>query len=208
VASHAPYPRPRPPRKSLTWSLGGLEYYLGRAWHHADPERAAVLTAIERARLPEGATRTAEGDVVRISFAADLTDPREVADARAAAERWLAPLVQAKIENGWNELGDRIVVPTERVPLIPFTFYDSDERVGYKGLIVDPDTGEIDEDAWSELVGIAASGEAHDGTPVVSVRLVFPTRRDALAIHARAIESGFEMATYPKGDVFWEVNPA
>jgi hypothetical protein len=207
LAPRAPYPRPRPPLRSMTWWLGGLDTYLGRAWHRADAERAAVLTAIEHAPLLAGATRTAHGDVVRVAFAADLTDPRAVADARAAAERWLAPLVSAKIEDGWNELGDRIVVPTERDPLVPFTFYDSDERVGYKGLIVDPDTGEIDEDAWSELVGIAASGEAHDGTPVVSVRLVFPTRADALAMHERAIASGFEMSTYPKGNVFWEVNP-
>ncbi|MBK9032276.1 MAG: hypothetical protein IPL61_13335 [Myxococcales bacterium] len=207
LSSHAPYPRARPPRESMTWPLGGLDYHLGRTWHRADSERAAVLAAIERARLPKGATRTADGDVVRVAFGAELTDPRAVADARAVAERWLAPLVSAEIEDGWNQLGDRMVVPTERDELVPFTFYDSDERVGYKGLIVDPDTGAVDEAAWSELVGIAASGEAHDGTPVGSVRLVLPTRRAALAVHERAIASGFEMATYPKNDVLWEVHP-
>lgn len=210
VASLAPatsYPRPRPPVTGTKWPLGELEYYLGRTWHRADRERAAVLAAIERARLPRGGTRTTDGDVVRVAFACDLTDPRAVAEARVASERWLTPLVPTEPDDDWNQLGDRIVVPTERDELLPFTFYDSDSRVGYKGLVVDPDTGEIDEDAWSELVGIAASGEAHDGTPVASVRLVFPTRKDALAMHARTIASGFEMATYPQGDALWEVNP-
>ena len=172
------------------------------------PAGAAVLAGIARARLPRGATRTTDGDVLRIALACDLGDPHAVADARAASERWLTPLVPTEPDEDWNELGDRIVVPTERDELLPFTFYDAEARVGYKGLVVDPDTGEIDEAAWSELVGIASSGEAHDGTPVASVRLVFPTRQDALAMHARTIASGFEMALYPKGAALWEVAPA
>ena len=172
------------------------------------PAGAAVLAGIARARLPRGATRTTDGDVLRIALACDLGDPHAVADARAASERWLTPLVPTEPDEDWNELGDRIVVPTERDELLPFTFYDAEARVGYKGLVVDPDTGEIDEAAWSELVGIASSGEAHDGTPVASVRLVFPTRQDALAMYARTIASGFEMALYPKGAALWEVAPA
>jgi len=211
VASLAPattYPRPLPRVTGTKWPLGELEYYLGRAWHQADRERAAVLAGIARARLPRGATRTTDGDVLRIALACDLGDPHAVADARAASERWLTPLVPTEPDEDWNELGDRIVVPTERDELLPFTFYDAEARVGYKGLVVDPDTGEIDEAAWSELVGIASSGEAHDGTPVASVRLVFPTRQDALAMYARTIASGFEMALYPKGAALWEVAPA
>lgn len=207
LESAAPYPRPMPPQEGTTWQLGALDTYLGRAWHARDPARAAVLAAIEAAPVPDGATRTTAGDVVRIGFAAAVTDPAAVAAARTAAEGWLAPLVPTNVAPGWNQHGDHYVVAIERDPLPPFTFYDSSERVGYKALIVDPDSHEVDEDMWGQLKQIAAARQTDDGTPVDAIRLVFPTRDDALRMYDRARADGFEMTLHPGEGKFWQVHP-
>lgn len=202
-----PYPRPHPPRTGTTWPLGGLAYYLGRSWHQRDADDAAVFAALAKAKLPQGATRKSEGDVVWIALPGDLTDPAAVTSARAASEQWLTPLVPTKIERGWNELGDRLIVPPDnKVELPPFTYYDASKQIAYKGLIVDPDTREVDEEVWAEVAAIAISGRSHGGKPVKSVRLVFPIRDDAVFMHDRAISDGFEMVTYPKGTVLWQVS--
>jgi hypothetical protein len=208
VPPGAEYPRPRPPRAGTTWSLGALDYYLGRIWHERDAEAAAVLAAIEKATLPRGATRVSKDDVIRISFAADLKDGAAVASARVASEAWLTPLVPTKVARGWNEHGDRVIVPPiRRTELPPFTYYDAEKQIAYKALILDPETREIDEEMWAEIAAIATSGKLHHGKQVTSIRLVFPIREDAVFMHDRAIADGFEMVTYPKGTVLWQVSP-
>lgn len=92
----ARYARPVPHRESQ-WPLGAIAYYLGRSWHEADPTRAAVLHAIEHAPLPPGVTRTAERDLLLVSFDCDLADPQSIAAARALGERWFAPLVPTRL---------------------------------------------------------------------------------------------------------------
>lgn len=203
----APYPRPFPPRDSARWPLGALDYFLGREWHGFDEETQHVLDKLTKAKLPKGGSRETIGDVVAISFAADPTDAKAVAKARVISHEWAAKLVPTEIENGWNELGDREIVPSERTKLAPFTFYDADEHVGYKGLAIDPDSGEVDADAWDELVAIIKAGK-HKGKEVAGVRLVLPVRAAALKLHARAMKAGFEMVTYPKDSSFWQVHPA
>jgi hypothetical protein len=204
----ASYPRPRPPRTSMRWPLGALDHYFGRTWHRGTPEGAAVIAAVEQAALPPGATRTVDGDVVRVAFAADLGDPASVVAARARAEQWLVPLVPSEVERGWNEHGDRLVVVVRPVDLSPFTVYDERHQVGYKALILDNATGDIAEpELWQELAAIARAGKTADGVPVRGVRLVFPVRGNAVQMHARALADGFEMATYPGGNGFWQVNP-
>lgn len=201
-------PRARPPRQGTKWKLGALDYYLGQTWHGRDPTCKGVLTAIGAAPLPDGATRVVEGDVVHVAFAADLAAVAAVAAARTKSEEWLTPLVPTSPARGWNEQGDRLVVPRERrTDVPPFTFFDPDSRIGYKGLIVDPDSGEVDEAVWAELAAIAATGRLPDGTQVASVRLVVPVRANALQLHERAKADGFEAVAYPAGGVFWRVDP-
>jgi hypothetical protein len=203
----ADYPRRYPPRTSMRWRFGVLDYYFGRAWHRRTPEGTTVLANVETAPLPAGATRTVDGDVVRVAFPADVNDPASVAAARTSSEDWLVPLVPTEPARGWNELGDRRVAPARPVDLPPFTFYDERSKVGYKALVVDPQTREVDEETWAELAAIARAGQLPDGTPVSAVRLIFPVRDNALWMHARAISDGFEMATYPGNGAFWQVNP-
>ncbi len=200
------YPRAIPPRQSTRWRLGSLDQYDGIAWHRTDPVRSGVIDRLLGAPLPDGARRTVDGDVVRIAFDCDLASRASVAAARSAHERWLAPLVPTQLERGWNELGDRRVIPVSPVARAPFTMFDASEGVGYKALVVDP-AGGLDEAAWAELKAIAAARALPDGTKVASVRLIFPRREDALRIHARALADGFEMAVYPEGDKLWEVQP-
>ena len=205
--ARAPYPRPTPPRTSFDWPPGALDQYFGRAWHlHADADSAAVLARVEQAPLPPGASRTIDGDVVCIAFAADLHDAAAVAAARAAHERWLMPLVQAAPEAGWNEHGDEVAGPTQRRVVEGLTFYDDDAQVGYQALVVFPD-GSIEEERWAAAEAIVRAGALPDGTPVNAVRLIFPRRVDALAMHARAIAAGFEMTTYGDGGQLWRVQP-
>lgn len=97
------WPRAIPPRSSPIWQAGAIDQYLGRTWHRADPERAVVLERIEGVVLPPGATRTVDGDVVRVAFAADLVDRASVREARAEHERWITPLVPTELEYGWDE---------------------------------------------------------------------------------------------------------
>ena len=59
-----------------------LDQYVGRAWHRAASGRAAVLEQLETAVLPASASRTIEGDVLRIAFATDLEPPCELLLAR------------------------------------------------------------------------------------------------------------------------------
>jgi hypothetical protein len=54
---------------------------------------------------------------------------------------------------------------------------------------------------------IVRAGALPDGTPVNALRLIFPRRVDALAMHARAIAAGFEMTTYGDGGQLWRVQP-
>ncbi|MEZ4399676.1 MAG: hypothetical protein R3B06_06640 [Kofleriaceae bacterium] len=206
VPAGAPYRRVMPPRDSA-WTLGAIDYYLGQRWHGADGGRAAVLAAVRAAPVPDGGVRTDADDVVRVGFAAELADAAAVGLARTASEAWLAPLVPTTNERGWNDAGDKMVVASNRIELAPFTFFDASSHVGYKALIVDPDDGAIDEDAWAALVAVARTGHAPDGTPVRAVRAVFPVRADALAMHARVVADGLEMSTYPGGPVFWQVHP-
>lgn len=210
------YERPRPPRRGEFWMLGAIDYGFGEDWHtdgHWDVA-AGVFAAIEGAELPAGATRTTGGGLLRVAFApelTDLTDSPAVAEACVAGERWLTPLVPTKPAVGWNDLGDRLVVPPQepdnRLELPPFTYYDPAEQIAYKALIMDPDSHEIDEDDWAQLVAIMRSQQPHRGQQIRSVRLVFPARENAVVIHDRAITEGFEMVTYPRGGVFWEVHP-
>jgi hypothetical protein len=206
------YPRPRPPHIHGIWNLGRLDLYLGRSWHELSEEARAVLAKIEAAPLPSSARRTSEGDIVRIAFGADpevaLDDVAAVSAARRAQEDWLTPLIPAERERGWNDLGDRMAVVVRPAEKEPFTFYDPRYQVGYKAMIVDPESGEIDEEMWAELAKIARDGKLPDGTEVKGVRLIFPVRENALQMHARAMADGFEMATYPgKPQIFWQVNP-
>lgn len=212
VATLAPpsatYPRSRPPRTGTTWPLGALDSYLGLTWHERDEEGRRVLAAIEKARLPKGATRSRGHDVLRVAFAAELTDARAVATARAVSEAWLTPLVPTTVERGWNEEGDRLLVPPlRREDLPPFTWYDPRQRIAYKALVADPETHEVDEEEWDQLVAIARSRKPHGGKRVSSIRLILPSRADAVALHDRAIADGFEMVTYPAGKVLWQVAP-
>jgi hypothetical protein len=202
------YPRPRPPRRHDFWQMGALDLYLGRSWHAQSEERRQVLETIKTAPIPASARRTSEGDIVRIAFEVDLHDAAAVSATRRAQEDWLTPLVPAELERGWNELGDRMAVVVRPAEKEPFTFYDPRYLVGYKAMIVDPESGEIDEEMWAELRKIARDGKAPDGTELKGVRLIFPVRENALAMHARAIADGFEMATYPGNPgIFWQVNP-
>jgi hypothetical protein len=206
------YPRPRPPHTHDIWHLGELDLYLDKSWHAQSEERLAVLAKIESARLPSSARRTTEGDLVRIAFGASpeiaLDDTEAMNAARRAQEDWLTPLIPAERERGWNELGDRLVAVVGPDEKEPFTFYDPRYSVGYKAMIVDPESGEIDEEMWAELKKIARDKKLADGTEVKGVRLIFPVRENALQMHARAIADGFEMATYPGNpQTFWQVNP-
>jgi hypothetical protein len=207
--ARATYPRPTPPRTSLDWPPGSLDQYLGRAWHRADAECAAVLEALEQAPLPQGASRIIDRDVVHIAFATDLQDAAAVAAARSAHERWITPLVQAPPERGWNEHGDGAVgaLSSPRLRVVEgMTFYNDETQVGHQALVVFPD-GSIEEDRWAAAEAIARAGALPDGTPVKSVRLIFPRRADALAMHARALAAGFEMTTYGDGPQLWQVYP-
>jgi hypothetical protein len=201
----ADYDRPVPHRES-EWPLGAIEYVLGRAWHEADPDRAEVLRNIEAAPTGPGIERTTDGDLVRITFACDLTDPTSGAAARPRGERWFAPLVTTRLAPGWNERGDRLAVIVDRDELEPFTFYDTHNGIAYVAMVVDPDTGEVDERLWSELAAIADTKEAHDGTPLRGLRLIVPTRDDAVRLHARARADGIDLVAYPDGDAFWWVD--
>jgi hypothetical protein len=206
--THKRFPRPSPPRSSNLWQLGLLDQYVGRTWHQATADRAIALDRFEHAELAAGARRFVDGDLLRIAFDASLDDEGGVAAARAAHERWLASLVPTKPEAGWNERGDRGVAPSRPTVRPPFTLYDEFEQVGYRALAVFPPDGALDEEAWAELAAIARAGALPDGTPVRAVRIILPRREDALAVHARAMTSGFEMATYPDGKAFWEVDPS
>lgn len=206
------YPRPRPPHTHDIWNLGRLDLYLGKNWHAQREETREVLEKIEAAPLPASARRTSEGDVMRIAFGVvpeiTLDDAEAVSAARRAQEDWLTPLIPAERERGWNALGDRLVAVVEPDEREPLTFYDPDLAVGYKAMIVDPESGEVDEEMWAALAKIAHDGKLPDGTEVKGVRLIFPVRENALLMHARARADGFEMATYPGNPgVFWEVNP-
>ncbi len=64
-------------------------------------------------------------------------------------------------------------------------------------MVVDPDTGEVDEPLWSALAAIANTKEAYDGTPIKGVRLIVPTRADAIRLAERAKADGIELVTYP-----------
>ncbi len=207
------YPRPRPPHRHSTWRLGVLDLYLGKSWHQHSEERRTILTTIETAPLPSSARRTTDDDIVRIAFGIDpevaLGDAEAVSAARRAQEDWLTPLIPADRERGWNALGDRLVAVVELDDKEPFTFYDPRYSVGYKAMIVDPDSGEIDEKMWAELKKIARDKKLPDGTEVKGVRLIFPVRENALQMHERTIADGFEMATYPGSpQIFWQVNPS
>jgi hypothetical protein len=99
---------------------------------------ATILDLLETAPLPPNAHRSTRGDVLHIAFAADLADPASVAAARAAQEPWITPLVDARIELGWNELGDCMLHPAKTVVLEPFTVYDEWNHIGYKALVILP----------------------------------------------------------------------
>lgn len=205
----AAYPRPRPPRTAFNWPPGSLDQYLGRAWHRADAECAAVLEALEHAPLPPGVSRSIDGDVLHIAFATDLNDAAAVAATRAAHERWITPLVNAPPERGWNEHGDGAVggLGSPRLRVVDgLTLYDTETQVGHQALVVFSD-GSIEEDRWAAAEAIVRAGELPDGTPVKSVRLIFPRRADAVAMHARALAAGFEMTTYGEGTQLWQVHP-
>jgi hypothetical protein len=203
----AEYPHVHPPRSSLRWRLGALDHYFGQTWHRSTPEGSAVLANVESTALPPGAARTTHGDIVRVAYPADLTDAAAVAAARAASERWLVPLVPTEVQRGWNEFGDRIVIPADPQPHDPLTLYDPGPRIGYKAIVVRPDGG-VDQEIWAELRHIAVCGTLPDGTAVASIRLIVPVRDNAIAIHERAVADGFEMVTYPRrSGTFWQVNP-
>lgn len=201
-----PYTRPRPPREGTAWPLGTLDLYLGGRWHAADERRRAVLARITEAALAPDMRRMIDDDVVRIAFDCDLRDDAAVERTRIAGERWLTPLVPTRVEPGWNELGDQMIVPSTPIDRAPFTFYDETEHVGYWALIRDPEDGSIDEARWHQLSAIARAGALDDGSPVKSVRLIVPVREDAVALLERAAADGFEMVTYPEGNgAFWQV---
>jgi hypothetical protein len=131
------------------------------------------------------------------------TPPRWPPRARrtsAGSRRWCRP----RPRRGWNEHGDEAAGPTQRRVVEGLTFYDDDAQVGYQALVVFPD-GSVEEERWAAAEAIVRAGALPDGTPVNALRLIFPRRVDALAMHARAIAAGFEMTTYGDGGQLWQV---
>jgi hypothetical protein len=202
----ADYPRRIPARESALYDFGSIVQFVGVSWHRARPDRNAVFTAMMAAPLPPGASRYVEGDVLVVRVLDALSDPSRIRQARAAHEAWLSPLCETAPQRGWNERGDRIVIPGEPEPRAPLTLYDPEPQIGYKAIVVRLD-GTVDEALWTELVAIARAGALPDGTPLTGLRLIVPTREDALSIHDRALADGFQMVTYPEDRVFWEVKP-
>jgi hypothetical protein len=209
--SDGPYARPRPPREGTAWPLGKLDLYLGKHWHAGHDPGRDVFRRIREAPLRPGVRRIDVGeDVMRIAFECDLGDESSVRHAQSLGETWLTPLVPTKIERGWNEDGDEMIIPTTQAEREPFTFFDTydDANVGYWALIRDPEDGSVDENRWQRLAAIARAGALSDRTPVRAVRLIAPVRAEAIALLERATADGFEMVTYPGGDgVLWRVRP-
>lgn len=198
------YPARRPPVSHDFVRLGTLADFFGSAWLS---EKAPELARVAReAKLPAGASRIVDDDLIVLRWVTDPRSPDDVAEACMRQEDWWRAQVDMPLEGGWNAEGDRGEYPAKLEPCPPFTLVDRVRHVGYRAVVVMPD-GMLDGASWSEIAQMTALRQLEDGTPIEHVRLIVPVRDSALAIAERARELGVDGVLYKEGDTLFNVIP-
>ncbi len=199
------YPARRPPVSHDLVRLGTLVDFFGPAWLS---DRAPELARLARdAKLPAGASRIEDEDLIVLRWVTDPRSPDDVAEACMRQEDWWRAHVDMPPDGGWNADGDRGVYPAKLEPGPPFTLVDRARHVGYRAVVVMPD-GTLDGASWSEVAKLTALSQLADGTPIEHVRLIVPVRDNAIAIAERARELGVDAVLYKDGDTLFNVMPA
>lgn len=199
------YPARRPPVSHDYVRLGTLVDFFGPAWLS---ERAPDLASVARnAKLPAGASRIQDDELIVLRWVTDPRSPDDVAEACMRQEDWWRAHVDMAPDGGWNARGDRGVYPAALEPGAPFTLVDRARHVGYRAVVVMPD-GTLDGASWSEIADLTALDRLADGTPIEHVRLIVSVRDDAIAIAERARELGVDAVLYREDDTLFNVMPA
>jgi hypothetical protein len=198
------YPARRPPVSHDFVRLGTVADFFGSAWLS---EKAPELARVAReAKLPAGASRIVDNDLIVLRWVTDPRSPDDLAEACMRQEDWWRAQVDMPLEGGWNAEGDRGEYPAKLEPCPPFTLVDRVRHVGYRAVVVMPD-GTLDGASWSEIAQLTALRQLADGTPIEHVRLIVPVRDSALAIAERARELGVDGVLYKEGDTLFNVIP-
>jgi hypothetical protein len=189
------YPRPRPPVTSDFGPMTQLVQYLDIRYHN-DPKyggtHPAIVNALAKAPVPAGVERDERDQLVTLRWITSLADEVAVGEALGRFESWLTGLIPVEPAPGYNALGDREDSPSERAKKSPFTFFDPDENVAYKAIMVSPD-GDVDDEVWAEQLEALEAGRRNK----LRVRLIVPLRALALQLRARARSAGFDAVLYP-----------
>lgn len=198
------YPRPRPPVTHRRIEVSSILDFLDLAFHRSEHGFAHPdeIEPLAKAAVPRGVRRTVHGDLVVLRWVDSIVDERAVAEAAGRHEQWLASILGLDREDGYNEHGDQLVELSDRRSRAPFTFYDADEGIGYKALIVDP-RGRPDAEVWDQMVKALKSKK----NGLQGIRLIVPLRKLAIAVTDQAKKAGFDAVLYPgDGNELW--NPA
>jgi hypothetical protein len=178
------YPRPRPPR-AASHSVRAIV------------DVCAPGSALAVATTPAGATRSACADgVVVLRWADDPRDVDAVGRASGRHEAWLASVIETRIADGWNQLGDAHV-PVRRIGRAePFRVLDLAESVAYLDVALPID--------WARVDAIAR--QLPEG--VSELRLIAPSREAALELYPPARVRGIARVMYlSQSGSLWDPDP-
>lgn len=202
------YPRPRPPRTHPGVPIHSVVDVIDLRFHtskhpEVEPEPARALAT---AKAPTAVRRHAKDDLVVIQWAKDAT-LAELQRAASEHEVWFSAQVETLLDDGFNELGDRIEKARNAQPAPPLTLYSPKWRVGYKTVVVFPD-GSVDKSAWNAAKKVVKTKATEDGSLVDEVMIIVPKRDLVFVVAERAKEAGFAAVLYPGDDgTFWNPDP-
>ena len=199
------YPRPRPPVTHRRYEVSSVLDFVDKRFHESEHERARPedATRLATTATPKRVARTDRDGLLSMRWIDGCDDERALAVASGHHEMWIASALACDPDEEWNEHGDQLVEPHSRSRRAPFTFFDPEEKVGYKAIVVDA-KGKPDPEIWKEMTAALASR----GKSVEAIRLVAPVRKSAIAIADRARKAGFDAVVYPDDDdQLWNPTP-
>jgi hypothetical protein len=207
--SNFDFPSPRPPRHHPQLNPSSIVDAFSHAYQLRFPgpgaaESKAVAARLAAAPLPKGVVRETRGDVLLLRWVtgAELADAEILRARLSIRAQWLAQVLELPIVPGYNAFGDHEVIMLQRKAHPPLTFYSSSSAIGVKAVAFADGLSDAEE-VLAEPASWVRAGQLADGTPIESLRLLVPSRPDAIAVYPRARVLGFEMVLYVSPDGHW-----
>jgi hypothetical protein len=152
-------------------------------------------------KLPEGARRTLDDDLLTLQWAPDDAREEQVRGAIEMRQRWLNEHITLELEGGYNALGDAAVYGFGLTEHANATFYNEGAAEAYKAVVAFK--GKIDASVLDDVRIWLKKGALPDGKPLKRANLILPNRQAALDVRDVALSAGVSKVLYVDDSGGW-----